>query len=247
LWFYALAISLSIFLVYLIYSFRVSSMNRARQAQEALSRRLIQRQEEERKRIAGDLHDSLSQNLVIIKNRAMISLAERDNLESVFEQIEEIAEAAGESLAEVREIAANLRPFQIDRLGLTKAIEALIRKTNTPNLEVKGQIEKIDGLLTPEMEINLYRIVQESLNNIVKHSAATAASVEIGRQGKTIQVSIRDNGKGFDSLDIHRPEPANGSGFGLIGIYERSRILGTVPLIESSSEQGTMIRLTISL
>lgn len=246
-WFYVFAISLSIVLGYLIYAFRVSSLNRARRAQEALSRRLIQQQEEERKRIAGDLHDSLSQNLVIIKNRAMISLAERDDLESVFEQIEEIAEAAGESLAEVREIAANLRPFQIDRLGLTKAIEALVRKTNTPNLEVKAQTEKIDGLLTPEMEINLYRIVQESLNNIVKHSAATTASVEIKHPGKTIQVNIRDNGKGFDSLDTHRTEPTNGSGFGLIGIYERARILGTVPLIESSLEKGTMIRLTISL
>lgn len=246
-WFYALAISLAVGLGYLIYSLRVSRLTRARQSQELLSRRLIERQEEERKRIAGDLHDSLSQNLVIIKNRAMISLSERDNLDSVFEQIEEIAEAAGESLAEVREIAANLRPFQIDRLGLTKAVEALVRKSNTPNLKVTAQTEKIDGLLKPEMEINLYRIVQESLNNIIKHSAASEAAVEIERRGKTIQVTIRDNGKGFDFHNIHQTEPENGNGFGLIGIHERARILGTVPLIESNSEMGTKIQLIISI
>lgn len=246
-WFYALVFSLAVGLGYLIYSRRVSRLNRAKQAQQALSRRLIERQEEERKRIAGDLHDSLSQNLVIIKNRAMLSLTERDNLENVFEQIEEIAAAAGESLAEVREIAANLRPFQIDRLGLTKAIEALVRKTNTPHLKVTAQTEKIDGLLKPEMEINLYRIVQESLNNIVKHSAASEAAVEIEKRGKTILVSIRDNGKGFAHQNIHLTEPANGNGFGLIGIHERARILGTIPVIETSSEKGTKIRLTITL
>ena len=246
-WFYALVVALFIALAYLIYSVRVSQLRRARQSQETLSRRLIQLQEEERKRIAGDLHDSLSQNLVIIKNRAMLSLGERDNLEEVFEQLEEIAEAAAESLAEVREIAANLRPFQIDRLGLTKAVEALVRKTNTPQLRVTAHAAKIDELLEPEMEINLYRIIQESLNNIVKHSAATAATVTITLRGKTIQIEIRDNGKGFDFQAIHHTEPSDGSGFGLLGIYERARILGNVPVIESSAENGTSVRLIVSV
>jgi signal transduction histidine kinase/ligand-binding sensor domain-containing protein len=246
-WFYILVVLLSIGLGYAVFSYRVARLNRAKEAQEALSRRLIQLQEEERKRIAGDLHDSLSQNLVIIKNRAMLSLAERDDLDSVFEQIEEIAEAAGDSLDEVREIASNLRPFQIDRLGLTKAVEALVRKTNTPKLKISARTEKIDGLLKPEMEINLYRIIQESLNNIVKHSCANSASLEIRREGKMIQIIIRDNGKGFDFQDIHRTEPANGNGFGLMGIYERARILGTVPQIETNPENGTTIRLNITL
>lgn len=245
-WFFSLVIAFAIGLGYLFFSIRVAQLNRARQMQETLSRRLIQLQEEERKRIAGDLHDSLSQNLVIIKNRAMLSLAERDDLESVFEQIEEIAEAAGDSLDEVREIASNLRPFQIDRLGLTKAIEALVRKTNTPKLKVSVQTEKIDNLLKPEMEINLYRIIQESLNNIVKHSGAKEASLEIKREGKTIQVTIRDDGKGFDASDIHLTESAAGNGFGLIGIYERARILGTAPLIETGIGNGTTIRLNIT-
>lgn len=246
-WFYLLVIALAAGLGCLIFAIRVARLNRAKVAQEALSRRFIQLQEEERKRIAGDLHDSLSQNLVIIKNRAMLSLAERENLESVFEQIEEIAEAAGDSLAEVREIAANLRPFQIDRLGLTKAIEALVRKSNTPKLKVAAQTEKIDGLLKPEMEINLYRIIQESLNNVIKHSGATEAFLSIKHEGKTIRIAIHDNGTGFDFGDLHRTAPPNGSGFGLMGMYERARILGAVPQIETRPGSGTKIRLDIGL
>jgi signal transduction histidine kinase len=89
--------------------------------------------------------------------------------------------------------------------------------------------------------------VQESLNNIVKHSSATEAVVSVAVSGKLIQVYIQDNGKGFDFQDIHRTEPTTGNGFGLIGIYERARILGTVPVIETSAEKGTMIRLSIAV
>jgi signal transduction histidine kinase len=171
---------------------------------------LIESQENERKRIAGELHDSLSQNLVIIKNRAMMSLAEPDNVSNAFEQIEEIAEAATESLAEVREIAANLRPFQIDRLGLTKAVRALIRKTVAPNLKITSRIDDIDGILPPEMQINLYRILQESLNNIIKHSKATEGEVLVEKIGKIINVKISDNGIGFNKSNRFEENEAGG-------------------------------------
>jgi signal transduction histidine kinase/ligand-binding sensor domain-containing protein len=214
-------------------------------AQETFSRRLIDSQEAERKRIAGELHDSLSQNLVIIKNRAMIGWQGRDDPEQAFEQIEEIAGAAGEALAEVREIAQNLRPFHIDRLGLTKAIEALVRKVNTGNLHCTAGVDKIDALLTPDLEINLYRIVQESLNNIVKHAEATEAHVTIERREQTIEIKIQDNGKGFVPPAAKPGESVNGSGMGLIGISERARILGCVPVIQSAPDEGTTIFLSV--
>jgi ligand-binding sensor domain-containing protein/signal transduction histidine kinase len=217
------------------------------EAQESFSRRLIDSQEAERKRIAGELHDSLSQNLVIIKNRAMIGLQGRDDPEQAFEQIEEIAGAAGEALAEVREIAQNLRPFHIDRLGLTKAIEALVRKVNTGNLQCTAKVDKIDALLTPDLEINLYRIVQECLNNIVKHSEATQANVTIERHEQTIEIIIKDNGKGFTPQTTRPGESSNGSGMGLVGINERARILGCVPVIQSAPAEGTQIFFNIKL
>jgi ligand-binding sensor domain-containing protein/signal transduction histidine kinase len=257
-WFIALAALGIAGLGVLIFRYRVAQLRKEHatreafshqllEAQESFSRRLIDSQEAERKRLAGELHDSLSQNLVIIKNRAMIGLQGRDDPEQVFEQIEEIAGAAGEALAEVREIAQNLRPFHIDRLGLTKALEALLRKVKTGNLQCTAQIDKIDALLTPDLEINLYRIVQECLNNIVKHAEATEARVTVERREQTIEINIRDNGKGFTPQAARPGESSNGSGMGLVGINERARILGCVPVIKSAPTAGTEICLTIKL
>lgn len=231
------------------HKYRVAQLEKARAAQEAFSRQLIATQESERKRIASELHDSLSQNLVIIKNRAMISLQERDDHEQAFEQIEEIAAAADHLLAEVREIAHNLRPFQIDRLGLTKAIEAVIRKANTNELACTARLDKIDSLLPPESEINLYRIIQEGINNIVKHAQATQASVTIKRYEQAIEVTIQDNGRGFTPGAAPPPEDQsrNGTGLGLVGIAERGRILDCLPVIESAPGQGTTISLRVRL
>lgn len=229
------------------YATREAFSRQLLEAQESFSRRLIDSQEAERKRIAGELHDSLSQNLVIIKNRAMIGLQGRDDPEQAFEQIEEIAGAAGEALAEVREIAQNLRPFHIDRLGLTKALEALVRKVNTSSLRCTAQVDKIDALLTPDLEINLYRIVQECLNNIVKHAEATEARVTVERREQTIEINIQDNGRGFTPQATSPGESSNGSGMGLVGINERARILGCVPIIKSAPTAGTEIFLTIKL
>ncbi|HVE56233.1 MAG TPA: two-component regulator propeller domain-containing protein [Pyrinomonadaceae bacterium] len=244
-WFLSLSVFSLFGLAFFIYRRRISRLQRAKKDQESFSRRLIESQENERKRIAGELHDSLSQNLVIIKNRAMMSLAERDNVGYAFEQIEEIAEAATESLAEVREIAANLRPFQIDRLGLTKAVRALIRKTTAPNLKIASRIDEIDAVLPPEMQINLYRILQESLNNIIKHSKATEAEVLIEKNGKIISVEISDNGIGFDK-SARLEENEVGGGFGLSGMSERARILGATLIVESSAGNGVTVSFRIN-
>jgi signal transduction histidine kinase/ligand-binding sensor domain-containing protein len=229
----------------LTYRRRFAALRARQAAQEAFSRRLIESQEQERKRLAAELHDSLSQNLVIIKNRAMISLQQRDDPEEVFEQVAEIAEAADQALFEVREIAHNLRPFQIDRLGLTKAIEAVVRKANAGALRFSAHLDKIDSLLPPESEINLYRIIQESVNNIVKHSRATEASVTIKRRDQSIEVTIQDNGQGFTPATTQPSQSPSGSGLGLAGINERARILGSAPVIESAPGRGTKISLEI--
>ncbi|HEV7746321.1 MAG TPA: two-component regulator propeller domain-containing protein [Pyrinomonadaceae bacterium] len=228
-----------------LYRRRIRQLQRARRTQEDFSKQLIASQESERKRIAGELHDSLSQNLVVIKNRAWLSLQEPNNHDNVLEQMEEIADAADQSLGEVREIAYNLRPFQIDRLGLTSAIESLTAKVDSPDQRFAAELENIDKLLLPEMEINLYRIVQEGINNIIKHSAATKAVIRIRRSRSLIEVSMEDNGRGFDTNAARSDKPGSGSGFGLIGIAERARILGSVPVIQSAVGQGTRIEIKL--
>src|SRR5215467_5752320 len=195
-WWFLTLVTLSLAgMAVLIYRRRFAALQARHAAQEAFSRRLIESQEAERKRIAAELHDSLSQNLVIIKNRAMISLQQREDSEEMLEQVAEIAEAADHALLEVREIAHNLRPYQIDRLGLTKAIEAVVRKASTGALRFTAQLDRIDSLLPPESEINLYRIIQESVNNIVKHSQATKASLTIRRRDQIIEVIVQEIGR----------------------------------------------------
>jgi ligand-binding sensor domain-containing protein/signal transduction histidine kinase len=225
---------------------RVARLEQARAAQAAFSRQLMQSQEDERKRIAAELHDSLGQSLAIIKNRALLSLNAPDNHERALEQLREISEASAEVIDEVKEIAHNLRPYQLDRLGLTKTIEGMIRKVaETHDARFAVEVDRIDGLFTPEGEINLFRIVQESVNNIVEHAEATEASVTIKREDHGVTVTIRDNGRGFDSAPA-----AGGSvprGFGLVGMAERARVLDGNYEIHSTPSHGTTVKLTIPL
>jgi signal transduction histidine kinase len=243
-------------LVMLIYRLRVAQLRKEHavkeafsrqllESQEAFSRRLIESQESERKRIAGELHDGLGQSLVIIKNRALHSLTEPGDLDLAMEQIEEIADAATHAILEAREIAYNLRPFHIDRLGLTTAIGAMARRAGNDSLRFTTELDSIDGLLAPEQEINFYRIVQECLNNIIKHSEASQASVTIKRHDQMIELTIQDNGRGF--TPGVRQESANGSGFGLLGLNERARILGGMLTVTSAPGHGTITNLKLHL
>lgn len=159
---------------FLIYRFRVSQLQKINETQEAFSRRLIESQEAERKRIAQELHDGLGQNLLVIKNRALLGLA----VEGKDEQFTEIQDSVTDALSEVRVIAYNLRPLHLERLGLTSTIEEMIEEIEeTSGIEINCDIEPIDNLFSPENEINFYRIVQECLNNVVKHSQSSRASV----------------------------------------------------------------------
>jgi signal transduction histidine kinase/ligand-binding sensor domain-containing protein len=245
-WFVSLSLAVVAGAALMWHRRRIARLEQARAAQAAFSRQLMQSQEDERKRIAAELHDSLGQSLAIIKNRAMLSLSAPDNHERALEQLREISEASAEVIDEVKEIAHNLRPYQLDRLGLTKTIEGMIRKVaETHDARFAVEVDRIDGLFTPEGEINLFRIVQESVNNIVEHAEATEAGVTIKKDERSVTVTIRDNGKGFDSAPA-----AGGSvprGFGLVGMAERARVLGGDYEIHSVPGQGTTVRLVVDL
>ncbi len=259
-WFQGLAALAMAGIIALVFRLRVARLRkehatkeafsrRLLESQEAFSRRLIESQEAERKRIAAELHDSLGQSLAIIKNRALHSLADPDDHDRAREQVEEIAEAAGHAIQETREIAYNLRPFHIDRLGLTAALAAMIKRASSDKLQFTTDLDSIDGLLAPEQEINLYRIVQEGVNNIIKHSGAGAAGVAIKRRGGMIELTISDNGRGFEVADYGSriAESGNGSGFGLLGLTERARILNCAPVITSAPGKGTTIQLKLAV
>ncbi|MBI1762503.1 MAG: hypothetical protein HYR56_13805 [Acidobacteria bacterium] len=245
-WWFRALVALSLAgVIGLLFKRRLERANRARRAQEEFSRRLIDSQEQERKRIAAELHDSLGQNLLVIKNYALMGLNAANGGNPLREHLDEISEAASQSLAEVRQISHNLRPYQLERLGLTNTLQTMLRQVaNASDIGFSSEVEPLDGLFAPEDEISIYRIVQEALNNILKHSDAQEASVFIKHMDGEIQITITDDGRGFTVEPASRAEMQQ-RGLGLTGTAERVRILGGKLSIHSAPGQGTTLHITL--
>ena len=217
----------------------ISERKQNEQALHHLTVRLFMLQDEERQRVAAELHDGLGQSLAIIKNRAQMGLRNQTNTDRIMEQLEEISATATASILEVREIAHNLRPYELDRLGLGAAIESMVeRVSNSTSISLSADLERMEDLLSPEAETSVYRIVQEALNNVIKHSNATAARIEIRTSGKQMTISVQDNGVG---IAASAGNGENAGGIGLAGIAERARGLGGFFEISSQPEGGTTL------
>lgn len=228
-----------------LYWRRVRQFEMKRAVQEAFSRQLLQHQEAERKRIAAELHDSLEQNLLVIRNRALLALSESEVPTALKESLDEISLASSDSIEEVRTIANNLRPHQLKHLGLSRALTGLLRSVaQSSRLRLTTEISEVKGMLSEENEIHLYRIVQESLNNVLKHAAATEASVSLRCQAHGLALQVRDNGRGFDAAGA-MASAGDGAGFGLSGIAERARMLGGHLKVMSSPGAGTLLEVEI--
>jgi signal transduction histidine kinase len=227
----------------------VSQLDRVQAAQQAFSRQLIASQEAERKRIAADMHGSLGQRLVVIKHLAYLLLRSKKGTaadDSDTQTIAEISDEASSAMAETREICYNLRPFQLDRLGLTKAIEAMVRTTGIASgIRFTAELDNIDDVFPEDLRINFYRIVQESLGNIMKRAQATEVNVRVKRRIENVILTIEDNGRGFTPDE--RSPLFSGSGFGLMGMGERARLLGGEFKVRSTPGKGTTILFEIPL
>lgn len=246
-WFLTLCAIGLIALVFLIYRYRIGQFKKKAALQADFSRQLLDSQELERGRIAAELHDGLSQSLVIIKNRAMLSLTKSGDHEHALEQLQEIAEASTFAIDEVKDIIYDLRPIQLDRLGLTGAIEDMTEKVaETNELKVVVNVDDVDNIFPKEFENSIYRIVQESLNNIVKHAAATKVELSISKNSTQVELVIKDNGTGFIIGETTKETKQKG-GFGLIGIVERAKLLGGVAAIESIKDVGTTVSVILTV
>ena len=230
-------------LVAMSWRYRVAQLQREQAAQQAFSRQLIASQEAERKRIAAEMHDSLGQRLVVIKNLAFLLLRSRKSAppsDSDAQTITEISDEASSAIAETREISYNLRPFQLDRLGLTKAIEAMVRTTGIASaIRFTSELDNIDDVFPEDLRINFYRIVQEALGNIMKHAQATEVKIRVKWSIENVILTIEDNGRGF-TPDERSPLPSQ-SGFGLTGMGERARLLGGELKVRSTPGKGTTV------
>lgn len=247
-WFISLVVVAAAATAHQAYRSRIAQLQKRREQQEAFSRRLIESQEADRKRIAAELHDGLGQSLLVIKNRALVGGMSPEDAQSAKEQFDEINLSASQAIDEARRIAYDLRPYHLDRLGLTQSLEEMVeRVAASTSTHFTVKVALLDGVFTKEQEAIFYRIVQESVSNIVKHSRATEASVTVHREEESVTLTVQDNGQGFADTGRHLPSGMSaspGSGFGLIGLAERVRMLDGEYSLRSAPTQGTTITLT---
>lgn len=226
-------------------SLRISAeaAKREKEAQHLFSQRLISSQERERRRIAFELHDGVSQDILVLKNRAASALRRGTMDEETRRQLEEIIETAQASITEVREVSLSLRPAILERAGLRETLASMLSKVaESSEIGFEVRIDELQGVFREEEEINVFRMVQESVNNVLKHSGASQASVTVTRSNDTVEIAIADDGKGLPAEMIaHR----SSSGLGLQSIQERVTMMNGQWNIESGEGKGTRIHVRL--
>jgi PAS domain S-box-containing protein len=223
---------------------REQAIRREQAARIQYTLQLIAAQEAERTRIARELHDSLGQNLLLIKNHAQLALLRASEPNGWQNQMDHISDLVSKAIEEVRQISHNLHPYRIDHLGLTQALTILIDDAaRSSGVVFERRIEDIDDVLPPDHAINLYRFIQECINNILKHSQAKKVSIQIERDISELQLEVKDDGHGFDA----KLQETTGNGLGLKNMADRVRILHGRFTLDSSPGNGASIRVTIPI
>jgi len=228
------------------YRKRVAVLKSETAAEQKFAKQLIESQEAERFRIASELHDGLGQNLLTIINRSKMALKKSIN-HTPEQQLIAISETAQESIEEVRRISRNLHPYQISSIGLTKTIHATINNlSEASGLNTVIEIDNLDNLFSPEYEINIFRIIQEGFNNIIKHSKATEARLIIRKLPGSVSVQIEDNGIGMKP-DQLQAVLSTSKGLGLLSIRQRLSYLEGVLSINSMENKGLFLSFNIPI
>jgi signal transduction histidine kinase/ligand-binding sensor domain-containing protein len=236
--------SLILAIIYIIIRRRFKQLRRESFMRRLYTHSLIRNQELERKRIASELHDSLGQDLLIIKNRIKMIQKRAMKQGKDVSQLQQICTIADDTISHIRQISFNLHPYLLEKIGLTDALKSMINKVNeVSDLTFSCHIEPVDGLLDKEQEINFYRILQELINNIIKHSQAKSAEIDICRDRDSIQLRLEDDGIGFD----YDKASTDTDGFGLSGVKERIEILKGEFNIRTAAGFGTRYNINIKI
>jgi len=192
----------------------------------------------ERNRLAGDLHDSVAQTLygLTLQSETALRKLSAGDLAAVQSDLDEIQHSAQETLQEARLLIYELRPPVLEEEGLAAALQArLVAVEARSRLQVHADLQDV-GRLSPNVETTLYRIVQEALNNVMKHAQAHQVLVSLHGEGDSVVVTVRDDGVGFDKAHL----PLSG-GLGLDGMSERAIQIGADLRIDSEPGQGTAV------
>ena len=223
------------------------ALEHSRTVTERLTQQVINAQEDERHRIARELHDETAQALATLVIYAQSTAQQPELLPLVRERIVHIGNLANRTLEGVRTIIADLRPSQLDDLGLAAAIRAQASERLTPyGIHADVQVHGAERRLPAAVETAIYRIVQEAFSNVIKHAQASHVEVDLDlQQQQRVKVRIEDNGIGFDYRSV-APD-RTGRNIGLFGMFERANLLGGSLYFDSSPNVGTEIRLEVPL
>jgi len=212
-----------------------------RERLQALSRRLVEVQETERRYIARELHDEASQILIYLKYGLDLLKRDAHQPEAVVAGIDELDRMAGEVLDNLRRIAVDLRPASLDHLGLVPALRQYIEAVSEKHaLMIQFETRGVSGRLPTEVETSLYRIIQEALTNVVRHAKAARVDILLDQNEDKITTRVVDNGIGFDPIEAKEKNR-----LGLFGMRERAEMLGGRLTMESQPGTGTMILVEI--
>lgn len=236
-WFRLLAVAVLASALLGVHAGRMRRVRREQAQRSVYLQELIDAQEQERTRISNEMHDSLGYEMSMVKQRVRESLARPALDADVHSDFREVLRLADRIEGEMKTIAYALRPYHLDKVGLTRSIQELVSEMREASgVELSATLAAIDDLFTPDAEIHLYRMIQESLNNIVKHSGARRATVTISRVGATVEIRVEDDGEG-----LVKDRERTAAGLGLVGIRERAGLLGGDVRIESLQRRGTSI------
>jgi two-component system, NarL family, sensor histidine kinase UhpB len=222
----------------------------AETALRELPRLIREAQEAERRRVARELHDSVNQILSSVKFRLQ-SIEGKLDAGTVVEpgDVLQAKVYLEKAIQEVRRISRNLRPSELDDLGLMPALRSLCSEfTERTGVAIDLKTARLPQGLPADLELNLYRIVQEALGNVEKHARATEAVLHLVRDGTVVRVVLRDNGRGFDPAQPRgRKRKGQGPGMGLVDMQERAAFMGGTCSLNSSPGEGTEIVIEMPL
>ena len=195
---------------------------------------------EERAGIARNLHDEMGATLAALKMRiAWLASRLPASAPHLLDEVTHISELVSSGIQTVRQVVSDLRPNLLDDVGLTAAVKDYVRRFQRDSgIECKLALPLIGVALNENQSVTVFRIIQESLNNVSKHARASRVEIRFSRQGDSLLLEIRDNGIGFDQA---RKEHS----FGLLGIKERAMMIGGSARIESTPGEGTLVTLRI--
>jgi signal transduction histidine kinase len=211
----------------------------AEEALSSLGRRLIEAQEQERSRIAGELHDDVGQRMVLLQIGLDEFMQNMDGVKpSARELLQNISELASEVSSDLHNVSHQLHPSRLDLIGLVATVADYCRELSRQHhLQVEFVHHDVPAETPKDVALCLFRIVQEALRNVVKHSGAAVAKVELSGDGHQIHLGISDQGKGFEAGSA-----VGQTGLGLISMRERLRLVGGHLSVESKPSRGTRIR-----